>query len=164
MRVKKQRRTAILTKTTVGEQLTDDMKLAAFHAAWTASSGEARDLNLLGALELCGSARPLPEWVFAELCRQQIARLPGIDRNTARWFSVLGARREGLSWKAATNAASNRLKDTFAAGKPDTIWHAYKRVEASRRAAGIRWCDHQRLLPSLVQATRLLQSGAEKSR
>jgi hypothetical protein len=137
-------------------------RMAGLKRAYEASMGIERDRQLLGALILCGTFRPLPVWVYQALFDQQKAALyehdqwlmtgqhvPRVglqkpDRQWLRWLVAeeeLAARRgerkrlpNGMK-EPAFKAASQRLKGTLAKGAPSTIRHDHVKVAGLIRRA-----------------------------
>ena len=116
-------------------------KLQAMRRAYeAASNADDRTHNLLGALTLCGSFRPLPHWLFEALHKLLAARLPQEpNMHWARWLLVREGkrRREGHSqtpsWEDAYEYASERLAETPWSGTPRTMKASYQIVQRDIR-------------------------------
>ena len=109
-----------------------DKKLATIQEAYAKSEGAERDRQLLGALNLCGTFRPLPDWLCAALrepLTERLSKSPTI--HWIRWHLVLTLREDAkrrrirMSWPEAYKRASEWLVDTDAEGGPEAIKKSY---------------------------------------
>jgi hypothetical protein len=108
-------------------------KLEAIQGAYEATSdAQDRVYHLLGALDMCGPFRPLPNWLFTAVRGVLAARLPQEpDLHSARWLMVREGKqkREGSNktptWEDAYEYASERLAGTPWAGEPRTMKASY---------------------------------------
>lgn len=117
-------------------------KLEAMGRAYkAASNADERIYYLLGAVNLCGPFRPLPNWLFKALSGLLVDHLPQKpDRHSWRWLMVREGRqtqREGHSkkpsWEEAYQYASEQLIDTRWAGSERTMKASYQIFERKRR-------------------------------
>jgi hypothetical protein len=110
-----------------------DNRLAAMRKAWSKSRGSERDRHLLGALNLCGPFRPLPDWLctaLQALLTERLSQPPPI--NWTRWNLVLALRDvSDLTWDETLERASEILADTPARGGPEAIRKSYQAIEHS---------------------------------
>jgi hypothetical protein len=110
-----------------------DNRLAAMQKAWARSNGAEHDRQLLGALILCGSFRPLPDWLYTALqalLTERLSQPPPI--NWTRWNLVLALRDvSNLTWEETYQRASELLEGTPAQGTPDAIRKSYEAIERS---------------------------------
>ena len=106
------------------------IRLEAMGRAWESSKSEdERNRHLLGALVLCDSFRPLPNWVSAALYKLLTARLPREPgMHEGRWLLVIEAIRQGLTWENAYKYASDRVGGSAAVAKK-----SYQKIERDRR-------------------------------
>jgi hypothetical protein len=110
-----------------------DNKLAAMQKAWAKSEGSERDRQLLGALNLCGPFRPLPDWLCTALQELLTERLAQPPINWVRWNLALALRDvSNLTWKETYQHASEKLAGTAAQGSPEAIRKSYEAMERSR--------------------------------
>ncbi len=106
-------------------------RLEGFRKALEAASDSRERARLLGgALRMCGTWQPLPEWLFKALDDDLAASLPQEpDADVMRCMAVVEAKREGRTWQRAYEQASEWLKDTPYHGAPYTMRNAYKDVK-----------------------------------
>jgi hypothetical protein len=107
-------------------------KLETIKEAYARSKDTERDRQLLGALNLCGTFRPLPEWLCTALREPLVERLSQSPTlHWIRWHLVLALREDAkrrqikLSWTETYKRASERLVGTDAKGGPETIKKSY---------------------------------------
>jgi hypothetical protein len=109
-----------------------DKKLAGMQNAMTKSRGSERDRHLLGALNLCGPFRPLPDWLCTALQELLTERLAQPPINWVRWNLVLALRNvSDLTWEETYQHASEKLAGTAAQGSPEAIRKSYEAIERS---------------------------------
>jgi hypothetical protein len=110
-----------------------DNRLAAMRKAWSKSRGSERDRCLLGALNLCGPFRPLPDWLCTALQELLTERLPQPPINWTRWNLALTLHDvSGLTWEDTWERATEMLADTPAQGGPEAIRKSYQAFERSQ--------------------------------
>jgi hypothetical protein len=109
-------------------------KLAAIGRAYAATlNRDERTYRLLGALYLCWTTRPLPDWLFKALKAKLAAELPKQPgRHAVRWLMVLECKREReargkkSTWEDAYDDASQRLESTLWKGSARTMRESCK--------------------------------------
>jgi hypothetical protein len=118
-------------------------RMVGLQRAYETSSGAERDRHLLGALVLCGTLDPLPDWVYKalfDLLKDRLPQEPGL--HWVRWMAILEAKRSvsivrgrkrKTTWKAAYAQASERLADTPAAGTARTMKESYALAQREAR-------------------------------
>ena len=128
---KRTRKEAWVERAWVERGLDIAIRLEAMGLAWEGSKSEdERIRHLLGALVLCDSFRPLPDWASVALCKLLAARLPREPgMHEGRWMLVKEGRRQGLTWEKAYEHASDRV-----GGSADVAKKSYQLVERDRRA------------------------------
>jgi hypothetical protein len=98
----------------------------------TASNKDDRMQYLLGALYLCRTFRPLPDWLFRGLNAELKAKLPNKpDLHGGRWLVVREGKQRGLTWEQAYQYASDQAAGT--PGSARTMEESYKIFEAKLR-------------------------------
>jgi hypothetical protein len=92
---------------------------------------------LLGALNLCGTFRPLPDWLYTALQALLTERLSlPPPKDWVRWNLVLALRDDPKieprrTWEETYKLASKRLANTPARGGPEAIKKSYQAIERS---------------------------------
>jgi hypothetical protein len=128
------------------QRLPHAIALEAMDKTYQAASGVERDRQLLGALILCGTSRPLPIWLFVALRDRLTAGMPqepGL--HLGRWIAVTEAKREvrvvrgserKIPWRGPNGAfakASKRLAATPWAGTARTMRESYDIIQREVR-------------------------------
>jgi hypothetical protein len=118
-------------------------RLAELQRACQKSRGTDRDYHLLGGLVLCGSLRPLPQWLYAALSKllKELLSKQQFDKHWVRHLLVQeGHFIKGLSWPKSYEYARDELKalpddhpDKRAAGSKWTMEASYKRIQRANR-------------------------------
>jgi hypothetical protein len=103
-------------------------KLEAMRRAYeTASNKDERTYHLLGALVLCTTFRPLPNWLFKALKAELVAKLPKKpDRHGVRYLLVLEGKRLKGTWAEGYGYARGKLEGTPYAGESRTMRESYQ--------------------------------------
>jgi hypothetical protein len=106
----------------------------------TASSKDDRTHYLLGALYLCRTFRPLPDWLFRGLNAELKAKLPKEpDLHGGRWLLVREGKRSPAgqaktpTWEEAYECARERAKGTRWEGSARTMKASYQIYQATLR-------------------------------
>jgi len=107
-----------------------DNRLAAMQKAWSKSKGIERDHCLLGALNLCGPFRPLPDWLCSALREILTERLSQPPVIWLRWNLVRALKDVSkLTWDETWERASKMLAGTAAQGGTEAIRKSYQAYE-----------------------------------
>lgn len=100
----------------------------------TTSNEDERTHHLLGALYLCRTFRPLPDWLFRGLNAELKAKLPKEpDLHGGRWLLVREGKRNKLTWEEAYEYACARAAGTRWEGSDRTMKASYQIFEATLR-------------------------------
>ena len=127
------RKKTSLTLNEVFDQVPELLDLEACRAAWEARNPQ----GLWWGIVHCSVAGGLPKWLAGALLtmlklrpvqRRYWARYQKDSTDLCRSVSVLGFRKRGLTWEAASEAAAKDLASTPARGSRDAIVKSYKRV------------------------------------
>jgi hypothetical protein len=100
----------------------------------TASNKDDRAYHLLAALFLCGTFRPLPDWLFKALSVELKAKAPKEPNlHGGRWLLVREGKQRGRTWEQAYQYASDQAAGTPWEGASRTMEESYKIFEAKLR-------------------------------
>jgi hypothetical protein len=122
--------------------------LAAMGKTWAQSSdGDERDRQVLGALIMCGTIWPLPDWLYKALVEPLRDRLQRVKPSArfVRWQLMRYALDyEPCKWEEAPEWVAERLEYTEWRAQPETIRKDYEAYEKTLPLERRRPITHRR--------------------